>query len=234
MHLIVETATASGEHGTVRRYPHALADVAGARKPTATRKIAGVSVPAPPSPPTVLWARGSQRTADDIARRDPTTEEPATATGVTTIQSIPSSGTGASAPEATAATSGPAPGFSETAETVMAATGMVRRAELLPETGTTVSGAQQGRVGTVASAPDAFTAHRTPATCPAVFSAGTAAAAAVAADAAAAGGKVVYVLPEQTPPAVRLVLGRRAGWTEWDVNLHGADEVIKITPRTHA
>eukprot|EP00752_Nemacystus_decipiens_P002161 g2058.t1 len=35
---------------------------------------------------------------------------------------------------------------------------------------------------------------------------------------------VVYFVPEQTPPAVRLVLGRRPGWTEWDPEVHGADE----------
>lgn len=39
---------------------------------------------------------------------------------------------------------------------------------------------------------------------------------------------VVYIVPEQTPPAVRLVLGRRPGWTEWDTEVHGADEVSPV------
>lgn len=37
--------------------------------------------------------------------------------------------------------------------------------------------------------------------------------------------KIVFVLPEQTPPAVRFVLGRRRGWMEWDAEVHGVDEV---------
>lgn len=37
--------------------------------------------------------------------------------------------------------------------------------------------------------------------------------------------KVVYVLPEQTPPAVKIVLGQRPGWVEWDAELHTEDEV---------
>lgn len=37
---------------------------------------------------------------------------------------------------------------------------------------------------------------------------------------------VLYMVPEQTPPAVRLVLGRRLGWTEWDEAQHGPDEVV--------
>lgn len=37
--------------------------------------------------------------------------------------------------------------------------------------------------------------------------------------------KVVYIVPEQTPPAVRLVLERRPGWVEWDPEVHWADEV---------
>ncbi|CAM9772568.1 unnamed protein product [Ectocarpus fasciculatus] len=36
--------------------------------------------------------------------------------------------------------------------------------------------------------------------------------------------KIVFVVPEQTPPAVRLVLGKRRGWTEWDAEVHGVDE----------
>lgn len=37
--------------------------------------------------------------------------------------------------------------------------------------------------------------------------------------------KIVFVVPEQTPPAVRFVLGRRRGWTEWNAEVHGVDEV---------
>ncbi|CBJ28251.1 conserved unknown protein [Ectocarpus siliculosus] len=36
--------------------------------------------------------------------------------------------------------------------------------------------------------------------------------------------KIVFVVPEQTPPAVRFVLGRRRGWTEWNAEVHGVDE----------
>ncbi|CAN0382130.1 unnamed protein product, partial [Ectocarpus sp. 12 AP-2014] len=35
---------------------------------------------------------------------------------------------------------------------------------------------------------------------------------------------IVFVVPEQTPPAVRFVLGRRRGWTEWNSEVHGVDE----------
>lgn len=48
-----------------------------------------------------------------------------------------------------------------------------------------------------------------------------------AAGGAAAGGKsvVIYVVPEQTPPAVRIVLERRPGWRAWDAAVHSPDEV---------
>lgn len=37
--------------------------------------------------------------------------------------------------------------------------------------------------------------------------------------------RVIYLLPEQTPPAVREVLGGRPGWLPWDPTKHGQDEV---------
>lgn len=37
--------------------------------------------------------------------------------------------------------------------------------------------------------------------------------------------RVVYVIPELTPPAIRLVLRQRSGWSEWDAAEHGPDEV---------
>lgn len=48
-----------------------------------------------------------------------------------------------------------------------------------------------------------------------------------AAGGAAAGEEsvVVYVVPEQTPPAVRIVLERRPGWRAWDAAVHSPDEV---------
>lgn len=45
--------------------------------------------------------------------------------------------------------------------------------------------------------------------------------------AASSSQQVIYVIPEQTPPAVRMVLGQRPGWTEWDARVHGADEVSR-------
>lgn len=62
---------------------------------------------------------------------------------------------------------------------------------------------------------------------PSSMATATAAAAATedAADATVGETRIVYVVPEQTPPAVRLVLGRRTGWTEWNPEVHGADEV---------
>ena len=52
--------------------------------------------------------------------------------------------------------------------------------------------------------------------------------------AAATPTPVIYVIPEQTPPAVRLVLGQRPGWTEWDANVHGADEVRRGNLSRHS
>lgn len=37
--------------------------------------------------------------------------------------------------------------------------------------------------------------------------------------------KVVYIVPELTPPAVRLVLSQRTTWEEWNAEEHGPDEV---------
>lgn len=75
------------------------------------------------------------------------------------------------------------------------------------------------------------------------ISSGTAVATAVDADAAADAAateaamgdgktRIVYIVPEQTPPAVRLVLGRRPGWTEWDPEVHGVNEVRRIIRET--
>lgn len=58
-----------------------------------------------------------------------------------------------------------------------------------------------------------------------VAGASTAAAAASVGGVSTATTNVVYIVPEQTPPAVRLMLGRRSAWTEWDPEVHGADEV---------
>lgn len=42
---------------------------------------------------------------------------------------------------------------------------------------------------------------------------------------------VVYLVPEKTPPAVRIVLGRRPGWRAWDAAVHSSDEVrVKLVP----
>lgn len=38
--------------------------------------------------------------------------------------------------------------------------------------------------------------------------------------------KVVYIVPELTPPAVRLVLSQRPMWKEWNAEEHGPDEVF--------
>ena len=43
-----------------------------------------------------------------------------------------------------------------------------------------------------------------------------------------AGDIVYHAIPEQAPPAVRIVLGGRPRWTEWDAAIHAPDEVRPV------
>lgn len=236
MHGTVGAATATGEYDAARRRDGlvAPAGVARAVNPTAADRIAEASIFAPPLPSTAPSANGSQVATIDILRRDSTVEEYDAAAEIGAVRPTFYTGKGTSGPVMMTAASCPTPGFRSTEEAVRPVSAVVetaRRATMLRGTVTDVSGAGSHWGEAVDSAAEASQAERRPSTLFPAFSAGraTATAHAAAADATASGTKVVYIIPEQTPPAVRLVLGRRSGWTEWDAEIHGADEVSEVT-----
>lgn len=188
-----------------------------------TGSAAATSVGAPGAPKTAEWIKNlipasfkssarSPKTGRASAARKSAREGPARKNKAQGAEP-----TTAASPLAKAGGSSAAIGNNSSA----AVTGVPKAKEKAPASGVHAANASYAEDGTMAGAAD-YTGERASTT-------STAADAAAVEGVSSATTNVVYIVPEQTPPAVRLVLGRRRGWTEWNPEVHGADEVSGLS-----